>query len=139
MKKTLLLFLILGFLGGKTSAQSLTGDEIVGTWKVLEINVLKELPQEQLAMMAMLKDAFLKAKFTFEENHNFSFDFTFEGMAISEARWTYNEATNSYTIQASQKKANSQKLLMEIITKKEGDKILFYLSESSISLEMKKE
>ncbi len=138
MKKIILLFLIVGVFGSKISAQSLVGDEIVGTWKVLKINVLKELPPEQLQLMAMLKNAFLKAKFTFEENQNFSFDFQLQGMAISNAKWNFNKDNNSYTIQASNEK-NNNKMLMEIITKKEADKILFFLSESSVSLEMQRE
>ena len=139
MKKILLLFLIIGLLGFEISAQTLIKNDIVGTWKVLNVNTVTELPKEELQTMEMLKSAFLKSKFQFEANQRFSFDFLFEEMAINSEHWKYNKATNSYIIQGWEDKDGNETILMEIKVRKENGKVFFFLSESFLFLEMKKE
>jgi len=88
--------------------------------------------------MDMLRNAFLKSKFEFKADGNFSFDFELEEMRIKDGHWKYNELTKSFIIQDWKDKDTDESVLMEIFTKKVDNKILFLLTESFFTLEMKK-
>ncbi len=139
MKKTIgLLVLLLTFLH-VTNAQSLTENEIVGTWTVLQINVLTKLPEEQKKTTDMLKNAFLRSKFEFNSDNSFVFDFELEKMQIQNGHWKYNDFTKSVIIQDWKDKDTNNWKLMEIFPKREGDKIIFQFPELFIELVMNKE
>lgn len=139
MKKIIGLIFLLGSLGLQINAQSLTDKDIVGKWTVSKMTELGEMPNEQKQTMEMLKGAFLKSKFEFKTDQNFSFDFEFGEMQIKNGHWKYNDSTQSFVIQEWKDKDTDKWKLMEIYTKKEGDKILFLLSESFFTLEMIRE
>jgi len=139
MKKIIGLFFLFGALGLQVKAQTLTDKTIVGKWSVTKVTELTEIPVGQEKTMEMLKIAFLKSKFEFKADHNFTFDFEFDEMQIKNGHWKYNDVTKSFVIQAWKNKDTDKWKLMEIYTKKEGAKILFLLSESFFTLEMKQE
>lgn len=130
------LFLLLRIFGLQVNAQTLNDNDIIGTWTVVKVNNLIELPEEQKETMEMLKNAFLKSKFEFKPDKNFSFDFEFEDVRIKDCHWKYNDVTKSFIIQEWKDKETDNRKLMEIFTKKEDGKIIFLLSESFITLEM---
>ncbi|MDG1476726.1 MAG: hypothetical protein P8Q14_06245 [Vicingaceae bacterium] len=139
MKKSLGLLIILAVFVLKTNAQTLDETNITGTWSVERVNNLIELPPEQKEQMEMLKAAFLESKFIFKDDKNFSFDFKFEDMRIKDAHWKYNDLTKSFIVQEWKDKETDKQKLMIISTKKEVNKIIFFLAESFFTLEMRKE
>ena len=120
-------------------AQSLTENDIIGTWTVKKINVLNKLPDDQAKTIDMLKEAFLKSKFTFNADNTFVFDFELEKMSIQNGHWKYNEYKKSFIIQDIKDKDTSDWKLMEIFPVKVGDKIIFKFPQLFIELEMNKE
>jgi hypothetical protein len=120
-------------------AQSFTENEIIGTWTVRQINVLTKIPDEQKKTVDMLKAAFLRSKFIFNSDNTFVFDFELEKMQIQNGHWKYNDYTKSFIIQNWKDKDTNDFNLMEIVPKKEGDKITFQLHDIFIELVMNKE
>ena len=139
MKKTIGIVIFVFSLGFQLNAQTFTENEIIGTWTVLQINVLTKLPDDQKKTIDMLKDAFLRSKFTFNSDHTFVFDFELEKMKIQNGYWKYNEYTKSFIIQDQKDKDTNDFYLMEIVPKKEGGKIIFQLHNIFIDLVMNKE
>jgi len=137
-KTTGLLILILGFVL-QVKSQSLTDTEIVGTWSVLQINVLTKLPDDQKKTVDRLKEAFLRSKFEFNADHTFIFDFELEKMKIANGYWKYNDWNKSFVIQDQKDKDTNDWKLMEIFTKREGDKIVFQLHDIFVELVMNKD
>jgi len=138
MKKTFVLFFIIGLLGAKLSAQSFEKNEIIGDWTVSKINIVGELTAEQLQMMQLFENAFLSSKFKFDANQSFVFDFVVKEMAISNGHWKYEKSTESFIIQKWEDKDSDQKVLMKFKVKKKDGKIIFTLLELPFTLEMKK-
>ena len=138
MKKTLGIFFLVVIFAIQLNGQTLTKTDIVGNWTVIKLNNLTKLPDEQKQTMDMLRNAFLKSKFEFKADGNFSFDFELEEMRIKDGHWKYNELTKSFIIQDWKDKDTDESVLMEIFTKKVDNKILFLLTESFFTLEMKK-
>jgi len=137
-KITGLLLIIFTFIL-QVNAQTLIEDEIVGTWSVVQIKVLTKLPDEQKKTFDMLKEAFLRSKFNFNQDHTFVFDFEIEKMKIPNGYWKYNELNKSFIIQDMKDKDSNDWKLMEIYTKKEDHKIIFQLRDIFVELLVKKE
>ena len=121
------------------NAQSLTENEIVGRWSVLQINVLTRLPEGQQKTIDLLKEAFLRSKFEFNADNSFTFDFELDKMRIQNGHWKYNDITKSFIIQDWKDKDTNDWKLLEIFTKREGDKIIFQIHDLFIELTMNKE
>lgn len=134
----LLLLLTFSF---KTKEQVISEKELVGSWKVLKIQTTLEdhIPQDQKANKDRFENALLQSKFYFEADKNFSFDISLEDLQIKKAHWKFDSSTNSIIIQEWKDINNDKFILMEVVVKKEGEKILFILSEAFTTLEMKKE
>ncbi|MDD4970618.1 MAG: glycoside hydrolase family 43 C-terminal domain-containing protein [Paludibacter sp.] len=140
MKKGIILIILFLGIGLQTKAQQFTENEIIGTWSVLKVQFLNDkIPNHKKQMIEMLKESFLKSKFIFKADHNFTFDFSFDEMRIKNGHWKYNPTTNTILIQDWKDKEKNHSGLMEIFVKKVGDKILFDISETMLSLEMKNE
>ena len=137
-KITGLLIIIFTFVL-QVNAQSLTEDEIVGTWSVVQINVLTKLPDEQKKTINMLKEAFLRSKFKFNQDHTFTFDFELEKMKIPNGYWKYNELIKSFIVQDIKDKDTNDWKLMEIFTKKENNKIIFQLRDIFVEMVVNKD
>lgn len=138
MKKTIGLFFLSVIFVIQLNGQTLNKTDIVGKWTVIKLSNLTQLPDEQKQTMEMLRNAFLKSSFKFKADGNFTFDFDLEEMRIKDAHWKYNELTNSFIIQDWKDKDTDESILMEIFTKKEDNNILFLLTESFFTLEVKK-
>jgi hypothetical protein len=136
--KLLFLFTIVSI---RLNAQSLNETEIVGTWKVVNVNVTNDnsFPKDQQAKLASVKKSFLKSTFKFNVDKMFSFDFDFKEMEIKKGHWKINKITKTFIIQEWKDKNTNKSQLMEIAAKKVGDKIIFSLSETFVELEMVKQ
>lgn len=139
--KLFTLLLLFCLSNNLVNAQELNETEIIGTWKVVKIQAITNTPfsPQEKAEFEMLKKSFLKSVFHFASNHNFSFDFDIPEMRIKNAYWKYGRSTRTYLIQDWKNKNTKKSLLMEITVKKEGDKVIFLVSESFFELEMRKE
>ena len=139
MKKITGIFVLILIFALQINAQSLTENEIVGRWSVLEINVLTRLPEGQQKTIDLLKEAFLRSKFEFKADNSFTFDFELNKMRIQNGHWKYNDSTKSFIIQDWKDKDTNDWKLLEIFTKREGDKITFQIHDLFIELTMNKE
>jgi len=129
---------LLVFIGFNITAQVLTSNDIIGTWNVVKVNVLEEMSDEDKLTMSMLEAAFLKSAFIFKEDENFSFDFEFEEMKLTNAHWKYNSQTESFDVQDWKDKDTSKRVLMGIKAERQGEKVLFFLPETFLVLEVEK-
>lgn len=128
MKKTsliLLLFLLLAFIG---NAQVSLDNDIVGTWQVVggEIQTPKA-PIGQKNQIEAYKQMFMHSTFVFKADYNFNLDIEIDELKIQNGHWKYNAASNSYQIQQWADKDKNNSFLMEIVVKKENDKVYFIL------------
>ncbi len=140
MKRTTTLLILSLLLTLKINAQTFKENEIVGTWTVLKVQFSNDkISNEKKQMVEMLKESFLKSKFIFKADYNFTFDFSFDEMRIKNGHWKFNPTTNTILIQDWKDKEKNNSVLMEIVMKKVGEKIIFELSETMLSLEMKNE
>jgi len=139
MKKTIWILILILVPSFQLMAQSLTENEITGTWSVKQINVLTRLPDEQKKSIEILKAAFMRSKFIFNADYTFVFDFELEKMRIQNGHWKYNVQNNSLIIQDWKDRDTNNWKLMEIVPKKEGDKIIFQLHDIYVDLVMNKD
>jgi hypothetical protein len=139
MKKITGLIILLLSIYLQINAQSLTENEIVGKWSVVQINILTKIPEEQKKTVDRLKDAFLRSTFEFNPDHTFVFDFEIEKMKIQTGCWKYNDYSKSFIIQDWKDRETNNWKLMEINTRKDGDKIIFELHDVFVELVMNKE
>ena len=140
MKKEILLLCLFLTIGLQTKAQQFSENEIIGTWSVIKVQFLSDkIPNDKKQMIEMLKESFLKSKFIFKADHNFTFDFSYDEMRIENGHWKFNPTTGSILIQDWKDKDKNNTGLMEIIVKKNGDKIIFELSETMLSIDVKNE
>ena len=139
MKKTIGFLILILLPALQLRAQSVTENEIVGTWSVTQINVLTRLPEDQNKTIEALKAAFLRSKFIFNEDNSFVFDFELDKMRIQNGHWKYNDLKKSFIIQDWKDKDTNNWKLMEIVPKKEGTKIIFQLHDIYVDLVMNKD
>jgi len=139
MKKILWILILIVVPVFHIIAQTLTENEITGTWSVKQINVLTRLPDEQKKSIEILKAAFLRSKFIFNADYSFVFDFELDKMRIQTGHWKYNGQKKSIIIQDWKDRDTNNWKLMEIVPKKEGDKIIFQLHDIYVDLVMNKD
>ena len=139
MKKTIGFLILILLPALQLRAQSVTENEIVGTWSVTQINVLTRLTEDQNKTIETLKAAFLRSKFIFNEDNSFVFDFELDKMRIQNGHWKYNDQKKSFIIQDWKDKDTNNWKLMEIVPKKEGTKIIFQLHDIYVDLVMNKD
>jgi len=121
------------------NAQSLTENEIIGKWSVVQLNILTKIPDEQKKTVDRLKEAFLRSTFEFNSDHTFVFDFEIEKMRIQTGFWKYNDYSKSFIIQDWKDRETNNWKLMEIKTRKEGNNVIFELHDVFVELVMNKE
>jgi len=139
MKKTIGFLILILLPALQLRAQSVTENEIVGTWSVTQINVLTRLTEDQNKTIETLKAAFLRSKFIFNDDTSFVFDFELDKMRIQNGHWKYNDLKKSFIIQDWKDKDTNNWKLMEIVPKKEGTKIIFQLHDIYVDLVMNKD
>ena len=139
MNKTIGVFIVFLTFIIQIHAQSLTENEIIGKWTVSQINVLMKLPDDQKKMIEIMKEAILRSKFEFKSDNTFEFEFELEKMRIQNGHWKYNDFTKSFIIQSWDNKDTNDWKLMEIFTRREGNKIIFQIRELFVDLVMNKE
>ena len=137
--KLFLLFYILAIITLSTKAQSMTESEILGVWKVAKIHILNKIPPEQKQTLELVTKAFLNSNFNFKKDKNFSFNIEFNEIKLKNKHWKLDKLTQSFIVQDWKDKDKYKSKLMEITTRKDGNKILFNIVESFLELEMIKE
>jgi|GEM_PF-971084 len=137
MKKCIFLLL---FISSTLFAQSITQEEIIGSWKAIEAEGLDKLPPKQAKMM---ENMFLDAAFKFQENGRFDIVLkNTKGIAqqeflktIKNSRWIFNSDKSTISIG---NKSNNFKI-MEIYVAEKETQIYFLLKESPLILKVVKE
>jgi hypothetical protein len=128
MKKTALILVLFSVLAFTSSAQVSLGTDIIGTWKVVGGKVqTPKAPKGQEKQLEAYKQMFLHSTFVFKADYNFHLDIGIDELKIQKGHWKYNAASNTYQIQEWADKDKNNSFLMEIVVKKEGDKIYFIL------------
>jgi hypothetical protein len=89
--------------------------------------------------LELVTKAFLNSKFNFKKDKNFSFDIEFNEIKLKNKHWKLDKLTQSFIIQNWKDKDTNKSKLMETATRKDGNKILFMISETFPELEMLKE
>jgi len=135
MKLKLIIILFIFSISAKS--QSLSENDIIGTWNVINMQSKIQNPN-----MKPLIDAFKKGIFKFNENKNFELSsiksnslFAMVSEMTKGTKWKYNSETNLIRIGTEDDKYSTMGI--QLITK--NNKIVFYLEESTLKLEMKKQ
>jgi hypothetical protein len=130
----------LALAGLASQAQGVSSRDIIGRWKVVNVTIAAvETPDGSAQDVGPIKKAYLTSMFRFNADKHFSFDIDYQKMKIHDAHWKYDDKTKEYIIQDWKDKDTDKAVLMKLSTKKEGDKILFLISESPVLLEVKKD
>jgi len=133
------LLLMILLISPKTKGQTLTESNLVGTWKVVEVhNLANNMPKEQMAKLEKLKKAFLKSRFVFNSDKKFSFDIAIGGMKMINKHWKINNSNGTVTIQEWKDKDTNKSVLMEIIYKRNDNKVTFLISETFFELDVQR-
>ncbi len=137
-------FIILVLLGFNTFCQNFTENELSGKWKVVNV-ITARIPKGKESEIEKQKGAFLKSMFRFDPDKNFVFsienesdDPELEKMEIYGAHWKLEPSSGIVIIEEWKEKDSDKFDLMEIKIKREGDKILFFISDTYFKLEVQK-
>jgi hypothetical protein len=134
---SLRIFLIFGIL--HFNKPHIGQEEIVGNWSVIKVHEDERIPAEQQQTVAMVEKVFLRSKFHFKPDNKFQYDIEIPELNLKNGYWKFGNNSDTILIQDWNDRKTRDRLLMEIVVKKEKDKIFFKIFESSINLEMKKE
>lgn len=139
MKKLVLLPLILGAILAQMHAQSLTSNELIGKWTIVEVvSSMENVPAEYQQRMETVKERFKNSKFEFSVEQRFSFDTSLPELKAMKGYWNYDDKTGSYLIQDWSDRGTNEDILMWIYAKRDGDKTLFQLNETPLVFEVVK-
>jgi hypothetical protein len=132
----ILLFLI---LTTPAISQNTIENNLVGKWQVSGIQFLsKGLSTEQISLEKTLKRTFLNAHFEFKADKHFSFDAMDSDWDIKNAHWKYNPKTNTVVVQEWKDRNVAKPILMEILVKPDGSKLVFLLDEAPLALQVQR-
>ncbi len=114
------------------SAQDLDKNELIGIWetKAVSIKSDKQFDDDELQKFEELKELMKNATFNFLANNNFTFTTSIPDLNIDKSKWEINNKTHQ--IEISSLKGDFR--IMDIIYKKENDKIYFIQTDEEISL-----
>lgn len=133
---TVLCFL---FLAVPEMSQEAIENDLVGSWKVNDAQLLSKGTSKELIIAAkILSKSFLKSHFEFKADKHFSFDCDDADMRIKNAHWKYNPKTKSVIIQEWRDRNMAKPILMEIFIKRDDNKFTFLISETPIVLLVEK-
>lgn len=141
MMKTFSFFILL-FAGGHltdVTAQSKLNAHIVGEWKAVKVHDIGAvIPEASKKQIEVFQAGFLKSKFIFKSDHNFSFDTPHQEMAINNGHWKILNDNGQIIIQEWKDKDRARPVLMSItLLIKEGVTI-FMMEEAFFAFEMEK-
>ncbi len=137
MKKIFATLLLFQILMRYASAQMLSGDDMVGKWEVVDVQVYmeKETPDFK-EKMAMLKKGFIGTHFVFKADAHFSYDAEFLDMGIKNGHWKYDEKTKSYIIQEWEDRNADKNAYMGIWAKRDNDRTLLLFDETGLEMQV---
>lgn len=136
MKQSLLLALLLTFVVAPVFSEHLTGTQITGKWKVLEVftDYEDELPSTG-EVFDFIAPIFFEAEFLFMEDRQFSFQSNLEGYSIHNAFWVYHEKHLEYMIHVD---PAEDWPIMALQAREMGDKIYFHVAETGVKVLVEK-
>ncbi|TCC93948.1 hypothetical protein EZ428_04020 [Pedobacter frigiditerrae] len=139
MKQIFSQVLFLLFLAVPAMSQEAIENDLVGSWKVNDVQLLSIGTSNELITAAkVLSKSFLKAQFEFKVDKHFSFDCDDADMRIKNGHWKYNPKTKSIIIQEWRDRNMGKPILMEMFIKRDGNKFTFLLSETPLVLLVEK-
>lgn len=139
--KRLGLFIILLISGHLTyvNAQSKLNSDIIGEWKAIKVyDMGAVIPDGSKKQIEIFQNRFLKSKFIFKADNNFSFDTPFKEMAISNGHWKILDDNGEVIIQEWKDKDKERPVLMGITVLIKDGKTIFMMEETFFAFEMEK-
>jgi hypothetical protein len=111
-------------------------EDFVGTWTVKEIQLLEQLPQEQMIKVQKHLDELKTSSLEFLQDHRFSFRSSIADLDIKNEYWYYNEENK--IIAVSEWSDRKSILLGLIIQNFEENSIQFLIYETPIVMVVEK-
>jgi len=127
--------LIIGiFFPGSTYSQ--TKEELIGTWKVIKVQLSEDARKEEKAMIGKLAGIFKKTTFNFREDGSFILKSP-EKDLNKPGTWVFDE-NNKHIIVWDKESKGIPGRLMGMFTKKENDNLVFGMEGSAVILTLSK-
>jgi hypothetical protein len=133
--KSLLVFVI-GFTV-HFSALSQSKQDLIGNWKVINVELLPDGEQEEKQMLATVKSIFLKSTFHFKENNLFTLKSPDKELSTNDAIWKFDDNKKIVVVTERVSKGNPG-VLMEIVVKAKDGKYVFLTTETPLILFVEK-
>jgi len=112
-------------------------EDLVGSWKIVKVELAPDAPPEMKQGLEMLSQIMLNSTFQFKENNSFSMDTPIPDLATKEGLWNY-DAQKKF-IKVTERPSNGkQGVLMEISVRVKNGKYLFFMDETSVILTVAK-
>ncbi|MFA6151499.1 MAG: hypothetical protein WC716_09275 [Chitinophagaceae bacterium] len=139
-KTTFILIVLLHLLNTISHAQNFSEKELIGTWKVLKVQLLLTdgLSEEESIRLKMLENALLKSTFTFKSDHRFSFDIEIKEMKIENDHWKMVPETRIVSVQEWKEKNKEKPVDMDIEITVDGENVKFIVADAMFLLDVKK-
>lgn len=124
------------FSASLSFSQSIEESELIGLWKVVNIEGTIQIKEDQKGMLDSVMTAFNESTFEFESDKNFTLDIDFIGIEdmMRKVHWEYFPEESLIIIENWNMKDN----LMLIKVEKKNDKVFFKLTETLLILEVEK-
>jgi len=112
-------------------------EDLVGSWKIVKVELAPDAPPEMKQGLDMLSQIMLNSTFQFKENNSFSMDSPDADLATKDGLWQYNAQKKS--IKVTERPVNGkQGVLMDITVQVKNGKYLFFMDETSVILTVAK-
>ncbi|BDD03897.1 hypothetical protein [Aureibacter tunicatorum] len=136
MKKTTTLLLLL-LISTLALSQGKVNNDFTGIWTVQNANISKGLDSQVQKMMLIMKNAFTGSKFHFNENGKFKIELKDKVNPMMEEMTTMLNGQNWRYFKTEKKIEVGQNHLVMFVKKQDG-KYYFKLSDTPLTLVMKK-
>jgi len=133
--KSLLVFVI--GLTVHIPALSQSKQDLIGNWKVVNVELLPDAAQEEKQMLGTLKSLLLKSTFHFKENNLFTLKSPDKELSTNDAIWKFDDSKKLVIVTERVSKGNPG-VLMEIVVKAKDGKYIFLMTETPLILFVEK-
>jgi len=133
----LIIVLLTLIFSADVKGQSKLEKHIVGRWKPSGIyDVGAVIPDASKQQIETMQKKLLDSKFQFKDDHNFSFESSFEEIAIKNGHWKILADNGKIVIQEWKDKDKEKPVLMGITVLLKNGKTIFMLEETFFAFEM---
>lgn len=120
-----------------TASYSQKREDLVGSWKIVKVELAPDAPPEMKQGLEMLSQVMLNSTFQFKENNSFSMDSPIPDLATKDGLWQYNAQKKA--IKVTERPVNGkQGVLMDITVQVKNGNYLFFMDETSVILTVAK-